>query len=112
MLNIDVHRLTKCLILNLMAYVSSLSSNDEIINLSGLTAYNISVIQTANDIKVVNGSTKNLDTLTVPEEISIHHNNLKIKEYIDSVYIDMFAPWNPKLLMGVFTLLKNVKIII
>ena len=77
--NIDVYRLTKCLILYLLEYVSGLSSNDEIINLSGFASNNIPDVSTNDAIIDVNGSTKNLDSETVPEELSIHHNNFKIK---------------------------------
>ena len=42
----------------------------------------------------------------------IHHlatnkNDKEIKEYIDSLYIDMFSPWEPKLLMDVFILIEH-----
>ena len=93
--NIDVYRLTKCLILYLLEYVSGLSSNDEIINLSGLSSNNIPVTPTTNAIIDVNGSAKNLDSETVAEELSKHHNNYNIKELFDSVCMDMFALWNP-----------------
>ena len=101
MLNINIYRLTTCLILYLLEYFSGLSSNNKIINLSCLTSKNIPVIPTTDAIIDVNGSTKNLDGETVPEELSIHHNNFKIKEYIDSVCMDIFAPRKPKLLMDV-----------
>ena len=78
-----------------MEYVSGLSSNDEIIYLIGLTSNNISVISTTDAIIDVNSSTKNLNSETILEEYSKHHNNFKIKEYIDSVCMDMFAPWQP-----------------
>ena len=60
-----------------------------------------SVTKTADVIIDVNGSTQNLDSKTVPEELSVHHNNFKIKEYIDSVCMEMFTPWEPKLFMDV-----------
>ena len=109
MLNIDVYLLTKCLILYLLEYVSGLSSNDEIINLSGLASNNIPVTPTTDAIIDVNGSTTNLDSETVPEELSKYHNNFKIKEYIDSVCMDMFVPWEPKLLIDVFILSQKYK---
>ena len=59
----------------LLEYVSALSSNDAIINISGLTSNNVSLTKTADDFIDVNGSTKNLDSETVSEEISIHYNN-------------------------------------
>ena len=95
MLNIDIYRLTKCLILYLMDYVSDLSSNDEIISLSGLTSNNIPVTSTTDAIIDVHNSTKNIDSETAPEELSKYHNKFKIKEYIDSVCMDIFAPWEP-----------------
>ena len=103
MLNIHVYRLTKCLIL--------LSSNDEIINLSGLTSNNIPVTLTTDAIIDANGSTKNLDSETVPEELSKHHNKFNIKEYIDSVC--MFSSWERNFSMDVCILShRNAKIII
>ena len=68
MLNIDIHILTKCLILYLFEYVSGSSSNNEIINLSTLTSNNILLSPTTDANIDVNGSTKNLDSETVPEE--------------------------------------------
>ena len=101
MLNINVYRLTKCLILYLLGYVSGVSSNDEIINLSGLTSKIIPVTPTTDAIIDVNGSTKNLDSETVPEELSNHHYNFKNKVYIDSVCMNVFASWEPKLFINV-----------
>ena len=85
------------------------SPNDGIINLSGLTTNNNPVTPTTDDIIIVNGSTKNLDTDIVPEEISIHHNKFKINKYIDSYCMDMFAPWEPKLLMDICILSQKCK---
>ena len=62
-----------------MEYVSDLSSNDDIINLSDFTSYNVSVSKTTDAIIYINGSTKNLDSEIVTREISIHHNNFNIK---------------------------------
>ena len=93
MLNVDIYIQTKCLILHLMEYVSHLTSDVEIINLCGFISNNISVAPTTDAIINVYGSTKSLYSATVPEELSKHHNNFKIKEYIDSVCMDMFAPW-------------------
>ena len=109
MYNINIFRLTKCLILYVMEYNSGLSLDDEIFNLSGLTFNNIPVATTTDAIIDVNGLTKNLKNETVPEEFSIHHNNFKIKEYIDSVCMDMFAPWEPKLLMDLCNLSQKCK---
>ena len=69
MLNIDIHILTKCLILYLLEYVSGSSSNNEIINLSTLTSNNILLSPTTDANIDVNGSTKNLDSETVLEEL-------------------------------------------
>ena len=68
MLNINVYRLTTCLILYFLEYISGLSSNDGIINLSGLTSNNVPVTPITDAIIEVNCSTKNLDSETVPEE--------------------------------------------
>ena len=51
-----------------MDYVSVLSSNYEIINLSCLTFNNIPVTPTTDAIIDVNDSIKNLDSETIPEE--------------------------------------------
>ena len=104
-----IYRLTKCLILYLLEYVPDLSPNDDIINLSGFTSNHIPVTPTTDATIDVNSSTKPLDSETVTEEISIHHNNFKIKEYFDSVCMDMFAPWEPKLLMDVCILSHKCK---
>ena len=37
-------------------------------------------------------------------QLAINKNDKKIKEYIDSLCIDMFSPKQPKLLMDVFIL--------
>ena len=58
---------------------------------------------------IVNGLTKNPDADTVPEDISIHQDIFKIKEYIDSYCLDMFSPWEPKLLMDVCILPQKCK---
>ena len=58
---------------------------------------------------IVNGLTKNIDADKVPDDISIHRDKFKIKEYIDSYSMDMFAPWEPKLLMDVFILSQKCK---
>ena len=97
MLNLNVYRLTTCLILYLLEYVSGLSSNDEIINRSGFTSNNIPLTPTTDAIIDVNGSTQILNTETVPEDLSKHHNNFMIKQHIGAVCMEMFAPWEPKL---------------
>ena len=99
MLKINVYRLTKCLMLYFLEYVSGLSSNDKIINLSGVTSNKIPVTPTTDAIIAVNGSTKNLNSETVLDELSKHHSNFKIKEYSDSVCMDILVPWKPKILM-------------
>ena len=68
--------------LYLLDYATGLSSNDDIINLSGFTSNNVSVSNTTDAIIDVNGSTKNLDSQTVPEEISIHHDDFKSKNIL------------------------------
>ena len=50
--------------------------------------------------------------LTTKTQRGIHHlainkNNKEIKEYIDSLCINMFSPWEPKLLMEVLILTEN-----
>ena len=77
------------------------SSNDAIINLSGLTSNNIPVTPTTDAFIGVNDSTKSINSETVPEELSKYHYDFKIKEYIDSVCMDKFPPWKPELLMEV-----------
>ena len=68
-----------------------------------------------NDATKISDSSKNQSknsnglTITTKTQRDIHHlainkNNKEIKEYIDSLCIDMFTPWEPKLLMGVFIL--------
>ena len=54
------------MILYFLEYISGLSSNDGIINLSGLTSNNIPVTPSTDAIIDVNGSIKNLDSETVP----------------------------------------------
>ena len=61
-----------------------------------------------------NNQSKNLYGLiiTTKTQRDIHHlainkNDKKIKEYIDSLCIDMFSPWEPKLLMDVFILTEH-----
>ena len=58
-----------------------------------------------------NNQSKNSNglTITTKTQRDIHHlainkNNKEIKEYIDSLCIDMFTQWEPKLLMDVFIL--------
>ena len=92
MFNIDIHRVTICLFVYLLEYVSGLSSNDEIIDLSGLISNNVSVTKTTDAIIDFNGSTKNTDSETVTKEFSLHYQDFKIKEYINSVCMDMIAP--------------------
>ena len=48
--------------------------------------------KTTDAIIDVDGSTKKLGSETVPKELSMHHDNFKIKEYIDSVCMDMLTP--------------------
>ena len=57
-ININIYRLTTCLILNILEYVSGLYSNDEIFS------NNISVTLSTHAIIDVNGSTQNLDDET------------------------------------------------
>ena len=63
MLNIDICRLkVTYLILYLLKHISGLSSNDDIINLSGFTSNNVTVTKTTDAIIIdVYGLTKNLD---------------------------------------------------
>ena len=51
-------------------------------------------------------------TITTKTQRDIHHlamnkNDKEIKEYIDTLCIDMFSPWVPKLLMDVFILSEH-----
>ena len=70
------------MILYLLEYVKGLFLNDAIINLNGFTSNNVSVSKTTDTIIDVNGSTKNLDSERVYDELSIHHNNFKIKNIL------------------------------
>ena len=36
--------------------------------------------------------------------LAINKNDIEIKKYIDSLCIDMFSSWRPKLLMDIFIL--------
>ena len=106
LLNINIYRLTTCLILCFLGYVSGLSSNDEIVDFSAFTSTNFSVTKATDAIIDGNGSTKNLDSEIVPGELSIHHNDFKITEYIDSVCMDIFAPWEPYLID--YSIIKHI----
>ena len=97
------------MLLYLLEYAISLSSNDDIINRSGFTSNNVSVSKTTDAIVDINGSTKNLDSQTVPDEISINHNDFKIKEYIEAICMYMFASWKPKLVMEVCIISQKCK---
>ena len=74
-----------------------------------------------NDVKEENDATKisdscddlskNSNGLTdfTKTQRNIHHltintNDKEIKEYINSLWFDMFLPWEPKLLMDIFIL--------
>ena len=51
-------------------------------------------------------------TIMTKAQRDIHHlainkNDKEIKEYIDSLCINMFSPWEPKLLMDVFILTEH-----
>ena len=71
-----------------------------------------------NDSTKISDSSKNQSknsnglTITTKTQRDIHHlainkNDKEIKEYIDSLCIDMFTPWEPKLLMDVFILTEH-----
>ena len=91
-----------------MEYVSDLSSNDKIIDLSGSTSNNVSVTKTSDVIININGSTKNPDSETIPEELSILYNYFKINKYIDHMCIDMFASWEPKFFKHIYEEVSNI----
>ena len=86
-----IYTLITYLILYLLKYAIGLSPKDNIINISGFTSNNVSISKTTDAIIDVNGKTV---------EISIHHYDFKIKEYM--IYygcMNMFASWEPKLVM-------------
>ena len=74
-----------------------------------MTSKNGSISKTSDAIIGANGSIKNLDSETIPEEIAIYYNEFKIKEYIVSVYMGIFTSWEPKLLMDVCILSQKCK---
>ena len=71
-----------------------------------------------NDATKISDSNKNQSknsngiTTTTKTQRDIHHlvinkNDKKVKEYIDSLSIDMFSPLQPKLLMDVVILTEH-----
>ena len=101
MLNIKIYTLVIYLISYILKYATVISLVDDIIDLSGLTSNNVPVSKTTDAIRDVNGSTKNVDSETVPEGVPIHHNNFKIKKYINSMGMDMRSSWEPNLVIDV-----------
>ena len=71
------------------------------------------------DKKIANSSKNQINesdglTIMTKTKTDIHHlamnkNNEEIKNYIDSLCIDMFSPWKPKLLMDVFILTDHIE---
>ena len=55
-----------------------------------------------NQSKNLNGLTITSKTQRDIHRLAINKNDKEIKQYFDSLYIDMFTPWEPKLLMNVF----------
>ena len=60
-----------------------------------------------NQSKNSNGLTITTKTQRDIHHLAINKNDKEIKEYIDSLCIDMFTPWEPKLLMDVFILTEH-----
>ena len=60
-----------------------------------------------NESKNSNGLTITTKTQRDIHCLAINKNNKEIKEYIDSLCIDMFTPWEPKLLMDVYILTEH-----
>ena len=56
-----------------------------------------------------NTYTNNAKAILVSKNHIIHQNDSKIREYIDSVCVDMFSSWEPKLLMDVYILSQKCK---
>ena len=57
-----------------------------------------------NQSKNSNGFTITTKTQKDSHPVAIDKNDKEIKEYIDYLCIDLFTPWEPKLLMYVFIL--------
>ena len=89
------------MILFLLEYATGSCSNDDIIDLSAFSFNNVSASKTNDAFVDLSGSTTKVDCAKVSEQVSIHHNNSKIKEYIDSVCMDMFSSYELKHLMDV-----------
>ena len=60
-----------------------------------------------NESKNSNGLTIMNKTQRDIHQLAINKNDKRIKEYIDSLCIDMFTPWEPQLLMDVFLLTEH-----
>ena len=60
-----------------------------------------------NQSKNSNGFTITTKTQRDIHHLAINKNDKEIKKYINSLCNDMFTPWEPKLLIGVFLLTES-----
>ena len=78
----------------------SSSSNNNTIDLSCFTSNNVSVSKTSDAILNLYSLTNKKDCENSSQEVSICQNNPKIKTFINSVCMVMFASWEPNPLLN------------
>ena len=96
------------LILFLLKNVTGSNISEIIIDLNGFTSNYVSVSNT-NDILDLGGSCNEGNSQKSFEEVSIHHNDSKIKKYIYSICINIILSWGPKLLLDVCILPQKMQ---
>ena len=107
--HININTKNIYLILFLLEYATDSYSKNDTILFSVFSSNNVTVSKTSFAIVDLSDSTTKEDFEKFSEEDSIHHNNFKIKEYIDSVCMDKILLWEPKLLINVWILSQKYK---